>query len=157
MLTDALIILLLAYLVTCCKRVCCTHTRNTVIAGTKSIDCIGKSLSCLGEAIPSSSKNDVLIILTLQMLKRCMVPPHIGLRQLQTNPTRLNCVQRLSLQGNKDTLSKRSQKLKIFISAIHLPSRRRFSHSHFRILAVNLLNFRDKHKHKNAGAEVKLG
>ena len=73
---------------TCYKSVCCTHTRNTAIAGTESIDCIGKSLSCLGEAIPSSNKNDVLIILTSQMLKRCMVSPHIGPRELQTNPIR---------------------------------------------------------------------
>ena len=45
-------------------------------AGTESIDRIGKSPSGLGDAITSSSKNDVLVILTSQIMQRCMIPPH---------------------------------------------------------------------------------
>ena len=50
-----------------------------------------------------------------------------------------NCVQRLSSQENKDKLSEISQKLITVISAIHPPSRRRFSRCHFGKFTVNLL------------------
>ena len=48
----------------------------------------------------------------------------------------------MSLQESKDKLSEIYQRLKTVISAIHLPSRRRFSHCHFRKFTVNLLNFK---------------
>ena len=69
-----------------------------------------------------------------------------------------NCVQSLSLLENKDKLSGTSQRHKIVISAIHLPSRRRFGHCHFLKFTVNVLTFQNEHnKHNNAGAELKFG
>ena len=67
------------------------HPRNVPSVGTEGIDRIGKSPSGLGNAITSSSKSDVLVILTSQIKQRCMMSPHIyiymymhiGLRRLQ--------------------------------------------------------------------------
>ena len=53
------------------------HPRNAPSVGTEGIDRIGKSPSGLGNAITSSSKSDVLVILTSQIKLRCMMSPHI--------------------------------------------------------------------------------
>ena len=63
-------------------------TRNAPSSGTESSDRIGKSPSGLGEAITSTSKNDVLVILPSQILQRCMISPQIGLRQLRPRSSR---------------------------------------------------------------------
>ena len=51
-------------------------TRNAPSNGTESSDRVGKCCSGLGEAITSSSKNDVLVVLTLWIMQRCMISPH---------------------------------------------------------------------------------